>query len=187
MRVFIAIELEAGLKEQLASISRRLEGFCRGGRFTERDNYHLTLKFIGEADEEQLERLRRSLDSMVEGEEPFRLRLSELGQFPRGGRTILWIGVEESPELKALFNKLERALGMIGISSEERPFTPHLTLGRQVVLKGEFKELAAANPPGSSEFEVKGLSLMESARVEGRLVYRPIHTSPFKADQREEQ
>ena len=180
MRVFIAIELDAGLKDFLASIGRQLEGSSGGGRFTDRDNVHLTLKFIGEADEALIRKLAQILDALAKGFEPFRLALGGLGRFPRGGRSILWMGVEQSPELKRLFRQLERELGSVGISPEERPFTPHITLGRQVVLTRDFGTLAASIPPERPEIRADGLSLMESARVEGRLVYRPLHKSPFR-------
>lgn len=130
MRVFTGIQLAAGPREKLL---REIKPFQKAGipiRWTEERNIHLTLKFIGEVDPAMAGRIGAALADAPRPA-PFRLRLRGFGKFPRGGELhVLWAGVEESAELNALFAGMEEALAALGIAREDRPFHPHVTLGR---------------------------------------------------------
>lgn len=127
MRLFTGIALA---EEAKARILEALGPFRMAGapmRWTEEDNIHLTLKFIGEVGDDQARRIAAALPAVPR----FRLRLRGFGKFPAGdGLRVFWAGVEACPPLCALFAAVEDRLAPLGIAREERPFTPHVTLGR---------------------------------------------------------
>lgn len=140
MRVFTGIQLAEGPREK---VLQELRPFRKAGtpiRWTEERNIHLTLKFIGEVHEPLAARIGAALQAAPRPA-PFRLRLRGFGKFPAGDELhVLWAGVEESAELRALFAGMEAALAGLGIGREARPFQPHVTLGRNKV-RYNFKEV----------------------------------------------
>ena len=100
-----------------------------GARWVPAENYHLTLRFIGETPAYQEEEIDLALAGLKT--RGFPLTLSGLGTFSKGGRaTALWVGVERSPPLEHLRAKVETALQRIGLEPERRRFSPHITLAR---------------------------------------------------------
>ena len=125
MRLFIAIELPEEAKKELA----RLRMDIPGARWVPSDQIHLTLSFLGEVDEAALERLTVQLARIHMTE--FRIRFGGTGCFPDRRRPrVLWAGLEPEPSLIALAARVREALLTCGIPQEERPFSPHITLGR---------------------------------------------------------
>lgn len=143
MRIFTGIQLAAEARE---SILKELKPFKKSGtsiRWTDSGNIHLTLKFIGAADEAMTTRVAAALESAKLAVAPFSLRLSGFGKFPDGDDLhIFWAGVEDNQALLALFSGIEEALLPLGIERDTRPFHPHLTLGRNRA-KYSFKALFA--------------------------------------------
>ena len=125
MRLFVAIDLPAEIKEQLG----RLCAGVPGAKWVEQDNLHLTLRFIGEADGTQFNDTRQAL-AEVRGE-VFELRLKGVGQFGQRRRVRqLWAGVEDSETLIRLQRGIEAALTGAGLTPERRKFHAHVTLAR---------------------------------------------------------
>jgi 2'-5' RNA ligase len=93
------------------------------------DQMHLTLRFIGEVNDQQFEEIRTALDEVQTG--PFELSLKGVGFFPpRGSPRILWIGLEPCEELQALFGMIERSLEKLGFEREKQKYAPHITVAR---------------------------------------------------------
>ncbi|SET12635.1 RNA 2',3'-cyclic phosphodiesterase [Anaerobranca gottschalkii] len=172
MRLFYAVQLPQGAKEFLAKIQGTIKNNSIKGNFSFIDNLHLTLAFIGEVDERREKVLREILHTSFEGEKEFSLVIKGLGNFKRGNKDIVWAGLEESQELLTLQQILAQNLTKEGFSLDNREFKPHITLGREVVLK----EGALDIPFSPFKFTVEKISLMNSLRVKGRLVYIPIET-----------
>lgn len=130
MRLFTGIALGDEVRK---NVLKELKPFRRADvplRWTDEFNLHLTLKFIGEVADPVAERVGAALEALPPVP-PFRLRLRGFGKFPAGdGLNVLWAGVDESPELHALFSGVEDALAPLGIGRDTRPFHPHVTLGR---------------------------------------------------------
>jgi 2'-5' RNA ligase len=125
-RLFVAIDLPEPVKEAVAGIAGR---DLAGARRVPREQLHLTLRFIGEADDAMFQTIKRAL-SGVSGVS-FPLILKEVGHFPPGRHPrVLWVGMEESGPLRELQQEIERALIGAGIPPEERKFSPHITLAR---------------------------------------------------------
>ncbi len=124
-RLFVAIDLPDAVKDQLAQLCSGVSG----ARWVGRDQMHLTLRFIGERDDEQYEAIKSILDDILASH--LDIRLNGLGQFPpKGNPRVLWVGVKAPPGLNELQQKVESTLQAIGVPVEERPFSPHITLAR---------------------------------------------------------
>ncbi|HSA96061.1 MAG TPA: RNA 2',3'-cyclic phosphodiesterase [Acidobacteriota bacterium] len=131
MRAFIAIDLDPGLKAAVQDLIRALEATRAEVRWTKPGGYHLTLKFLGEIDEATVERVKAVLKAAASRRGAFSLRLRGTGAFPGElNPRVLWLGIEAGPELAGLQSDLEAALETEGFPREDRPFKPHLTLGR---------------------------------------------------------
>ena len=125
MRLFVGIDLPWEVRERLDA----LDGHIPGARWVPVDNFHLTLRFIGEVGKHQAEEIDHAL-AALRGR-GLALTLSGVGTFAKGGReTTLWAGVGRNPQLEHLQNKVETALQRIGLEAERRRFTPHVTLAR---------------------------------------------------------
>ena len=124
-RLFVAVDLPEGVKKEVQAICRDLPG----ARWVPGDQLHLTLRFIGDADEKLFQGIRERL-GRVRGK-PFSMGLGGVGHFPPGKRArVLWVGVEETDALFALQSEVEQALVAAEVPPEERGFSPHITLAR---------------------------------------------------------
>lgn len=134
LRAFIAIELDEGTLEALALIQQRLkrEPGAQAVRWVAPGNIHLTLKFLGEIDRALAPRVGAMLRESVAGERPFSLVVAGLGAFPNLQRpNVVWAGLSGSVDAAArIAQRLEEQCAALGIAREDRPFSPHLTLGR---------------------------------------------------------
>ncbi len=135
IRSFIAIELSAPAQQALAALQGRLKTISppHAVRWTATQNIHLTLHFLGEVTPDQLEPVQAAMQAAAETAAPFSLRLGGLGCFPNTSRPrVIWVGLtEQNSALAALHATLGQKLaGAIGFAPEQRPFSPHLTLGR---------------------------------------------------------
>ena len=125
MRLFVALDLPFALREHLS----RLCGGLPGARWIPPENYHLTLRFIGETTNPVAEEIDHAL-ATLRGRR-FTLALAGTGIFERGGRTVaLWAGVVREPALEHLQSKIETALHRVGLQAERRRFQPHVSLAR---------------------------------------------------------
>ncbi len=180
MRVFIAIELEEEVKGYLSGIQQIAVKHSSRGNFTHRENLHLTVRFIGEVDLSLLSEIKGAVTAAAEEIKPFDLYTADLGYFQRKNRIILWTGVEgDIAGLRKLYSVLDKHLVKIGIPPEDRGYNPHLTLGREIVLNSSIEAIEGELKPDTKRIVVEKLSLMESCREGGRLIYRPIFVWPF--------
>ena len=125
-RLFVAIDLPEQVQDAVAGIAGRE---LVGARRVPREQVHLTLRFIGDADETMFQAIKMAL-SGVRGSS-FSLTLKEVGHFPPGRHPrVLWVGMEESVPLRELQQVVELALIGAGIPPEERRFSPHITIAR---------------------------------------------------------
>ncbi len=124
-RLFIAIPMP----EEVAIDLERMATGLPGARWTDPDDFHLTLRFVGEVDNPTFEELGEALTSVQAP--PFELALKGLGVFPpRGEPHTLWVGVEDAEPLLALKRRIDRVVRSLGIPDERRNFHPHVTIAR---------------------------------------------------------
>jgi len=132
MRTFVAVPLSQQCHELLADLQGKMRPLGADVRWVAVSSIHLTLKFLGEIDPARVPQLVESLKNFSAGVLPFKLSLRGLGGFPnlRSPR-VIWCGVEgETDNLLLLQERVEKACADLGFPPENRPFHPHLTLGR---------------------------------------------------------
>ena len=132
LRAFIAVEIPLELREAVGKATAPLQkGSGAVVRWVSTENMHLTLKFLGDVSPSNVEMLSQMLRAEADLFNCFDLRLSGLGSFPSLKRPrVIFIGIQAPPTLEALQRGLESACRRLGYESEERRFSPHLTIGR---------------------------------------------------------
>lgn len=162
MRLFIAIRFDRETLERLLAVQRRLMA-CAAGNFTNPENLHLTLLFLGEVGETAA--IRESMGARFV--QPVPLMFDRVGAFHRD---LYWVGVQPNPALSALYQGVRGDLLRAGLSGDwpER-LSPHITIGREVSLRAQ-PDLAFE--PFS--MTAHRLSLMKSERIADKLTYTEI-------------
>jgi len=131
IRAFVALPCPPELR---ASIARALEVWSKssdGVRWVDPGTSHLTLKFLGNAAADQLDRLDERLRAITANVGPVEFRAGETGAFPNWKRPrVLWLGLLEAGPIVTLAEAIEAVGREVGFPEEQRSFSPHLTLGR---------------------------------------------------------
>lgn len=130
-RIFIAIKVEVG-ETFFKVVSSLKSGLINEGiKWTSLDNIHLTLAFLGDTEEDMTEIISSKMKDRCEGTGKFELILRGTGVFKNlSDPRVIWTGVEDSEKLTQLNYAVVDGLDETGIKLENRPFRPHLTLGR---------------------------------------------------------
>jgi len=131
MRTFLAVEVPEAIRQV---VYRFIQSQAKRGlpiKWVAFENLHITLKFLGEIDENMKTRMSPLVSGICRRYKPFRVRLRGLGCFPNPKNArVLWLGIDEgSQELCDIAGELEAELGSLGFRPEKR-FHPHLTIGR---------------------------------------------------------
>lgn len=170
MRLFIALCFDRQVRRQIRDVQKRLGALARRGALTPEENLHLTLAFLGEQPPARMGEISGAMLKATKNAPGFELRFDRAGRFRREGGDIWWLGAAESPELTKLQAGLAAELRARGFKLEDRRYTPHLTLAREV--RGEAEpELVLPEPVPAL---VRGASLMLSERRQGVLTYTPL-------------
>ena len=133
VKSFIAIELASGVKHRAAELIKKLRTADADVKWVQPTELHVTLKFLGEINRDEILPLCRITQEITAQFPPFDIGFSGLGAFPNADAPrTLWIGMEQGVEqLTALHAALDNALSkQLGFAKERRRFTPHLTIGR---------------------------------------------------------
>lgn len=172
-RVFFALWPDAAALDALEAAAAAATECC-GGRRMRRESLHLTLAFIGDVSQAQLEELLNLVGKLRV--EPFDLTFDQLGWWPRNG--IVWAGSRAvSPHQRRLFDELTRAVIAGGFTADSRPYFPHITLLRN----GRCKGLPELEKPIG--WRVDAMTLVESSLQATGPNYRvlarwPLHEGP---------
>ncbi|BAT71325.1 2'-5' RNA ligase [Thermosulfidibacter takaii ABI70S6] len=132
IRAFVAVELSDEIKNAVSKDAEELKKVGVKGSYPRKEAYHITLKFLGNIDENKVDRILRSLQEKLQGVSPFEIEVADRGAFPNiYNPRVLWCGITKgSEQLRDLNNRVERALEPLGFKKEEREFHPHVTLCR---------------------------------------------------------
>ena len=149
------------------------------GRLVPAANWHLTIRFLGDVGEVVTERLIAELDQADLGK-AFEVILGEMGAFPRPAQAaVVWLAIARGRERLSDLNEIaEEASQAVGLTPEERPFAPHLTLSR---IRPEIDVRAdlAAYRPAPLQWTVGEVVLYESHMGRGGAVYEPVEEFPL--------
>lgn len=162
-RLFTALEIP---RDATLSLSL-LKGGLVGARWIDVENYHITLRFIGDIEGHIADEIVHALDRINKQE--FTLTLSGVGAFGGKKPHSIYAGVAPSPELYALQEQIERICQRLGLPADARKFTPHVTLARLKNLRDEdiARYLAARGNFMSVPFKVNRFTLMSSRESTG--------------------
>ncbi len=146
VRSFIAIPVPTEGIEALEQVVKHLDKeIGRYVRWVRPEGIHLTLKFMGDIPASMVERVLEALPPVAAGFSPFELAISGLGVFPNSRRPrVVWAGLDGGLKiLSELQLAVDEAVGKLGLPKEQRPFSPHLTLGRvrRDVAEGQLRKI----------------------------------------------
>ncbi len=184
MRLFVALEIPAVVRGNLAALIKSLRGVSPQTRWIRPQNLHVTLKFIGEVPETKLAAIRNALAG-VRSEQPVALDFRGLGFFPNEKHPrVFWAGIDASTNLKTLAANIDGATEKVGIPREQRPFSPHLTLARFEPPRLPEKLRAAIQENAAREFgsvRTSQFHLIESKLKPSGAEYTTVESFPFAA------
>ena len=131
MRLFIGLNLPKRERQRIQSATQLLQEEDFPLRWIGLENFHITMKFLGEVSSEQLEQIEEIMSEVASKNTVFSIALGGFGAFPSiRSPSLIWLGVGASPKLRCLKQDLEWALAECGFESEIRRFHPHITLAR---------------------------------------------------------
>nr|WP_238480885.1 RNA 2',3'-cyclic phosphodiesterase [Desulforadius tongensis] len=186
MRLFVAINLPAEMKVKLQQIQRRIAQCQCDVKWVKPENYHLTVKFLGDTEDNKIQKIDSVLADTAKDTAAFKLSFTGLGAFYQMGiPKVLWIGVQgDVDKLRELNQRVEEAAAGLGFPPEKRNFSPHLTLGR-VKSKRKYRELIEIISALNNEdinlgtVEVESMELMQSTLKREGPVYKVINRLKF--------
>ena len=188
LRAFIAVQLSDELKRQIGSVQEELRRELAGRiGWTNPNSIHLTLKFLGDIRESQIQPLQGVLQRAAASAQPFSLEARGVGAFPnpRAPR-VIWLGLVggsgEMGALRRLQAEIENGTAELGFQKEARAFTPHLTLARirDRVDQGVLDKILAANQNRAvGRFTAASVSLIRSELRPSGTVYTTLVEVPF--------
>ncbi len=145
MRLFVAVDIDDAIRERIIRFIEGVRGFAEEARWVRPESLHVTLKFIGEKSEEEVEKIKRTLETIEAG--TFEMRVRGYGFFPgvRAAR-VFWVGIEGGPQLISLAARVDEKLARLEIPKEQHAFTPHLTLARSAGGSGSPRKQKGDHP-----------------------------------------
>ncbi len=170
MRLFVAAELPQEIKNELYALQKSFSPNLAKIKWVSKKNLHLSLKFLGEVDSEDLEKIKVRLNSIKF--EQFSVSLSDLETF--NNSKILWHGISPKDKVIKLQQKIDEEL--LDIFNSDQKFSPHITLGRVKLIKKEKEFLDSLKNVTikPSKFEIKQFKLLESKLTKDGPIYAII-------------
>lgn len=185
VRCFVAIELDPAARKCVeAALDRCAAAGNDGVRWCRPEQLHITLKFLGETPEPRVPMICDVLRRTSTTIRPFTLELAGLGTFPeKGTPRVMWYGVQdEGSTCRKWLEAADPELEALGLGREQRPFTPHVTLGRAKTPAGGRlieKLVKAAETPGTVAFIATSVTLFESRGHPHGPRYLPLERVPL--------
>jgi 2'-5' RNA ligase len=185
VRTFIAVELPREVVDRLALLQETLRESGAHVKWVNRENLHLTLKFLGDVEYEKTNEISQVVSSIVTDVTPFSVAVKCTGTFPTGGRAprVVWAGIEGNIEpLLKIHSHLNKKLVRFGVPYEKRRFSPHVTIGRVKSAKGSARlvEMIANHTADDfGEADVSELTFMMSELTNRGPIYTPLSHVPF--------
>lgn len=170
LRAFIAVEIPSSLQhviqESTASLHKSLGDELI--RWVPMQNVHLTLKFLGDVSPSNLNLIKQMLTAEA-GQHPcFEMQIKSIGSFPNSRRPrVIWVGLHAPAALESLQRGIESASARLGYATDEKSFSPHLTIGRvkQNLSAPEIQRIRA-------ELEKTKIGLLGVVHVDGAHLFK---------------
>jgi RNA 2',3'-cyclic 3'-phosphodiesterase len=189
LRSFIAVEVppevQNAISQSLAPLQKSLPKPLI--RWVAPQNVHLTLKFLGDVSPINLEQMAEAIRFEAEAHQAFSMSVAGIGAFPNSRRPrVIWIGLAAPAALTALQRGVEAASASLGYAAENRPFSPHLTVGRvgQAVSVSDLHKIHLALEEMKvgqlGQVQVTAIHIFKSDLRPGGSVYTPLYVLPMK-------
>jgi RNA 2',3'-cyclic 3'-phosphodiesterase len=148
MRLFVALDIDDAIRDRIARFLEGVRGFAPEARWVRPESLHVTLKFIGERSEEEVDKIKQALKTIESS--AIEMNIHGYGFFP-GARAprVFWIGIEAGTNLNSLAAAVDETLAPLDIARKEHAFNPHLTLARAAGLAGSSRKQKSAGSHGS--------------------------------------
>ena len=144
IRAFIAIDIP--VSQNVTECINELKKLQINAKIVETENMHLTLKFLGDTDENLIDEIEKIIKDTIINIQPFEIILKNLGIFPNQNYIkVVWIGVENTEPLKKIAETIDTKLNNLGFEKEKRPFSVHLTIARIKSAKNKEKLIQLIN------------------------------------------
>ncbi len=190
MRCFIAIGLPEKTEHRITSLIEQLKPLSHAVKWVTSENLHLTLKFLGEANEAKAPEIIDALLDTTSAHNRFLLNAHGTGVFPNASwPKVIWVGLESEGGLPALHSDIERAMEPLGFAPEKRAFSPHLTIGRIKAIRNRsdkplqlerlMHEVHSRKDEDFGSFEVSEVALMKNDLQPAGAVYTTVFASPL--------
>ena len=185
IRTFIAIALPGSIQQKLDQVAHSLKNEqTQAVRWVTGKNIHLTLKFLGEVEDTKIEAINQAIKWASQNVHPFELSAGGVGTFPNLRRPrVIWVGVQAPADLGELAAAIDKGTQPLGFPGEDRPFSPHLTLGRvsqnasPLEVQAIAQVLSTARIGNLGTFTVTQVTLFRSDLQLGGSVYTPLFTA----------
>jgi len=173
-RLFISVNCDEKVKKQILCVQEKIKALSVKGNFSLPENIHLTLVFIGETPDDTIPLLTSAIEkALYPPAAPFTLTFTATGCFKHSNKELWWIGTDHNDKyldtLKTIRGRITNDLLSNGVHFDNRPFNPHITLGREIK-----HELPIIIPKQEIIYPVNRISLMRSERISGKLTYTEI-------------
>ena len=183
MRTFIAVELNKEQKEKLAEFQKELKKCGADLKIVENENLHLTLRFLGEIDEKDLEKVKKGLQLAASGAQPFEMHLKGTGVFPSLEHiNVIWVGISEgASELSQLAEKINSEI-KVG-EKDSRGFSAHITVARVKSASGKENILNVLKQFANFDFgsaKISEIKLKESKLTPNGPQYSDLAVFPLE-------
>jgi len=150
-RGFIAIDIKSFPK--LLEFENEIKNSGANVKLVDPKNIHITLKFLGETDEDYVDRIEEIMKNAVEEINPFEIQLCGAGVFPNPRYIkVMWIGIKNGEQIGKIANKIDEQISELGFEREKRGFSAHLTIARVKTAKNKEKLLQIIDKYRETEF-----------------------------------
>lgn len=179
IRSFLAIELPEAIRRKIEEVQKDLKLSHADVRWVSPEKIHLTLKFFGSIDGSRIDPIVKSIGGPTQTSSPFSLAVRGMGAFPHlKNPRVIWMGLVDEKEILPSFQReLEKELRKIGFESEDRPFHPHLTLGRMKSNRGRDEligRMEKYREEQFGDFQVEKVVLFKSDLRPSGPIYTPL-------------
>lgn len=179
IRVFVAIEIDKGIKDKICEYQNKLKKSNAGVKWIAPENIHLTLRFLGHIEEGHLDGLKKVIHDAILDVSPFTIKIEKVGAFPSTRRPrVIFVCVNDiSNNLLNIFNKLNENMEGIGIQKETKNFVSHITIGRTKSQKNIAKlkkDLNSGDNHFFGEEDVSSIALIQSKLTPTGAIYTKL-------------
>jgi len=163
-RGFIAIDVNT--TPNILNLLKDITNSNADVKLVEPQNIHITLKFLGDVEKDNIDDIEQIMKDSVKEIEPFTIKLNGTGVFPNQNYIrVIWIGIKDAEIIETISRSIDERLSQLGFKREKRGFSAHLTIGRVKTAKNKQLLLKAIEDYKDSEFstqEINSIKLKKS-------------------------